>query len=48
MQELYAQCANRVQVIKSLNAYIRVTDEVSPVQLQESTYRYLKGITKLC
>ncbi|EFX78989.1 hypothetical protein DAPPUDRAFT_188353 [Daphnia pulex] len=47
VQELYAQCANRVQVIKSLNAYIRVTDEVSQVQLQESTTRYLKGTTRL-
>jgi len=47
VQELYAQCSNRVQIIKSLNAYIRVTDEISQVQLQESTQRYLKGITEL-
>nr|CAH0099675.1 unnamed protein product [Daphnia galeata] len=43
VQELYAQCANRVKMIKSLNAYIRVTEETSQVHLQESIQRYKKG-----
>ena len=47
VQELYAQCANRVKMIKSLNAYIRVTEETSQVHLQESIQRYKKGVTEL-
>ena len=47
VQELYAQCANRVKMIKSLNAYIRVTEETSQVHLQESIQRYKKGVKEL-
>ncbi len=43
VQELYANCAQRIQMIKSLNAYVRVTEETSQIQLHESIQRYLKG-----
>ncbi|KAK4018833.1 hypothetical protein OUZ56_000873 [Daphnia magna] len=46
VQELYVQCLNRVQMIKSLNAYITVTNKISQIQLEESAQRYLKGIPR--
>ena len=43
VHELYANCSQRIQTTKSLNAFIRVTEDASQSQLEKSNQRYLKG-----
>lgn len=47
VQELYSACSQRITHTKSLNAFIRVTENVSQAQAEESSQRYANG-NKVC
>ena len=43
VQEIYSSSSQLLHKIKSLNAYVRVTNDMSQLQFEESTKRYLSG-----
>ena len=48
IQEIYATCTQRIKTIQNLNAYVKITEEISRAQLQESIQRCDKGKLKSC
>ena len=43
VQDVHASCSHRIKQTQSLNAYIKVTEEISRLQAIDSENRFAKG-----